>query len=121
MTEKQLRWNRFIEEICSREIASLSPVQRTAVLCFWYDAEMNSGGHSGYFDCYPNTDEAELVDALLSVGNQEIADNYQKAVSVGKLDDWQQTDMAFGAFSPSLCSCLQEYVERYKGEIFDEK
>ena len=34
---------------------TLSPIQKKAVLCFWYDAEMQNGGHSGYLDCYPET------------------------------------------------------------------
>lgn len=44
MTDKDSRWNAFIDEVCYREISSLSDVQKNAVLCFWYDAEMNSGG-----------------------------------------------------------------------------
>lgn len=42
MSEKDLRWNRFIEDICYRDIAELSPIQRKAVLCFWYDAEIKN-------------------------------------------------------------------------------
>ena len=60
MTEKVLLWNRFIEEICYQDMENLSDIQRIAVLCFWYDAEMNSGGQSGYMDCYPDTDPKEL-------------------------------------------------------------
>lgn len=44
MTEKDTLWNRFIEEICDRDAETLSPIQKKAVLCFWYDAEMQNGG-----------------------------------------------------------------------------
>ena len=58
MSEKDTLWNRFIEEICDRDAETLSPIQKKAVLCFWYDAEMQNGGHSGYLDCYPETNNA---------------------------------------------------------------
>ena len=43
-----------------RDISTLLPVQRKAVLCFWYDAEMNNVGYSGYMDFYPETDSDKL-------------------------------------------------------------
>ncbi len=119
MTEKILRWNKFIEEVCHRDISTLSEVQRIAVLCFWYDAEMNSGGYSGYMDCYPDTDPAELKAAILTVGYKEIADNYHRAVTEGKNDGWAETDMAYYGFSPTLCECLEEFVEKNEGVIFN--
>ena len=50
MTDEAIRWNTFIEDICSRDRSVLTEIQKEAVLCFWYDAEMNSAGHCGYFD-----------------------------------------------------------------------
>lgn len=121
MTEKDLLWNRFIEEICSQDVTKLSEIQRMAVLCFWYDAEMNSGGYCSYADCYPDTDIKELEKAILTVGNKAIADNFHKAVTEGKNDSWIGTDRAYDDFSPSLCDYLQEYVEKNKMEIFNYK
>lgn len=80
---------------------------------------MNGGGYSGYKDCYPNTNPAELEAAILSVGYQAIADNYHRAFTDGEKDDWVETDMAYSAFSPSLCQCLQEFVEKNKDVLFD--
>lgn len=119
MTEKNLRWDKFIEEVCYRDLTTLSEVQRIAVLCFWYDAEMNSGGYSGYMDCYPDTDPAELKAAILTVGYKEIADNYHKAVTEGEKDGWAETDMAYYGFAPSLYKCLEDFVEKNKDVIFD--
>lgn len=119
MSEKDLRWNRFIEDICQRDLATLSPIQRKAVLCFWYDAEMNSGGYSGYADCYAETNPDELEEAIMTVGYKEIADNYRKAVTDGAKDDWVETDEAYYEFSPSLSECLEQYVEDNKNVVFD--
>ena len=119
MTDKDLRWNNFIETICYRDLSTLSTIQKKAVLCFWYDAEMNSGGYSGYMDCYPNTDKKELVEAITTIAYKEIADNYLKAVEEGESDSWVESDMAYYKFSPSLSDCLMEYVEKNKDVIFD--
>lgn len=118
MNEKDLRWNKFIEDVCYRDISSLTDIQRKAVLCFWYDAEMNSGGYSGYLDCYPDINPIELKEAIMIVGYKEIADNYQKAIDEGEDDEWEETDAAYYDFSPSLCECVQEYVEENKDVIF---
>lgn len=120
MNEKDLRWNKFIEDICSRDVSTLSDIQRKAVLCFWYDTEMNSGGYSGYFDCYPDTDTSELKEAIMLIGYKDIADNYQKAIDEGEEDGWIETDSAYYEFDPSLCECLQEFIEENKDVIFDK-
>lgn len=110
MTEENLIWNRFIEEVCKRDIESLSELQRKAVLCFWYDAEMNGGGFSSFKDNFPDTDYCELEKTVLTVGNKEIADNLHKAVIDGEKDDWAETDDNYYVFSPSLSDYLQKFV-----------
>lgn len=120
MTEKDLRWNRFIDEICSLDFTVLSDVQRNAVLCFWYDAEMNNGGHCGYADCYPMVAPECLVAALTALGCPELAENYQKAVTEGEMDDWAETDRFYHTFVPSLIVRLQAYVEDNRNLIFNK-
>lgn len=120
LSEKDKRWNKFIETICFQPLDILSPIQKNAVLCFWYDAEMNSGGHSGYFDCYPDTIPQELIEAINDVGYKAISDNYIKALNEGEEDNWAEIDMAYYKFEPSLDKCLMEYVETNKEEIFAE-
>lgn len=119
MIDKNSIWNRFIAEICFRDIDSLSEIQKNAVLCFWYDSEMNSGGHSGYFDCYPDVIPQELINAIIAVSYKAIADNFQKALSEGENDGYVETDTAYYNFSPSLADYLEEYVERNKDVIFN--
>ena len=88
-------------------------------MCFNYDAEMNNGGFSLYKDCYPDTNPTELKEALIEISNKEIANNYIKAFEEGEKDEFVETDMKYGTFSPSLCEYLQEYVEKNKDCIFD--
>ena len=116
--ERINRWNRFIEEICYKDMDSLNNIQRMAILCFWYDSEMNSGGYSGYKDCYPDNDPDELKEALTVVGTQDIVDNYWEAFTIGDFDGWVKTDNDYYDLVPSLDDCLKEYVEKNKNEIF---
>ena len=111
-------WNRFIEEICDKEIDTLSEIRRKAVLCFWYDSEVNGGGHRGYFDVYPEIDSEELIAAIETVGSKEIADNCRKAFSDKSDENLEAADTAFYNFSPELSDYIEKYVERNKDEIF---
>lgn len=122
ISEKDDRWNRFINDVCGRELEELSEVQRAAVLCFWYDAEMQSGGHSGYFDCYPEIKSEELIAAINLIGYREIADNYQMALAEhirddGEEDGYETVDNAYYDFEPSLFDCLRQFTEKNKDEI----
>lgn len=117
MSSKNIIWNRFIEEICYKNIDKLSDIQKKAVLVFWYDSEINSGGHCGYFDCYPNTVPEELYSAIIEIGNKEIADNYMKAVQQGKYDGYEKADTAYYNFSPALADYLMNFVEKNKEYI----
>ena len=80
---------------------------------------MNNGGFSLYKDHYPLINPTELKEALIEISNEEIANNYIKALEEGGKDDFVETDMKYGAFYPSLCEYLQEYVEKNKDCIFD--
>lgn len=119
LSERDERWNTFISDVCFRDESTLSDIQRKAVLCFWYDAEMNSGGFSGYSDVYPDTDLKELEDALREIANDDFADNLCKAINEGEDDGWEKTDMAFYKLEPSLTTFLEAYVEANKDVIFD--
>ena len=119
LSEREERWNNFISDVCNRDESTLSDIQKKAVLCFWYDAEMNSGGFSGYSDVYPDTDLMEIESALKEVANDDFVDNLRKAIRDGEADGWVETDKEFYRFEPSLSTLLEEYVEANKDVIFD--
>jgi len=121
LSEKAQRWNRLIERICSRDPSALSGLQKTAVLCFWYDAEVNSGGHSGYFDQYSEINPTETESALRIVGGEAMARNFREAVFGGEADEYVLADAVFGEFSPSLCACLMDFVELHRAEILEDE
>lgn len=123
LSEKDKRWNKFIYEVCDKELDELSEIQRAAVLCFRYDSEMQSGGYSGFFDTYPELTPNDLLPALELIGHKEIADNYRRAVAEKERDDgdedgYETVDTEYYDIEPSLGDLLMKFVENNKEEIF---
>ena len=114
------RWNSFISEICFKDQSKLTLIQKAAVLSFWYYTEMHSGGHSGYFDCYPGVNSEDLIWALCEVGGSAYVDNYKEAVINGHDDGYLKTDNIFYSTVPSLSNILMEYVEVHYEDILEK-
>ena len=118
LSEKDQLWNRFIEELSNQPLSVLSPTQKTAVVAFGYDAEMNSGGHIGYFEWCPDVEPEELMVALKEIGAPYLAENYQRARLTGLREDYQAADCIFYSAEPSLTQLLMDYIEAHKSELF---
>ena len=118
LSEKDLRWNRFIEEICIKELCELKDIQKNAVLPFWYHAHCCNGGHLCYIDCFPDVNPSELSNALIMLGFDDMAYNYQQAILHGEEDDYVKADEYFGRMERRLCDRLMEYVEERRKDIF---
>jgi hypothetical protein len=58
-------WNAFIDILAMERYDDLSAVQRIAQLCFWYDSEVQNGGHLQYFE---NRGIKQLDDTLVALG-----------------------------------------------------
>ncbi|MDN4494386.1 hypothetical protein [Ureibacillus aquaedulcis] len=39
------KWNQFIDLLAMEEYGDLTQIQKVAQLCFWYDSEVQNGGH----------------------------------------------------------------------------
>jgi hypothetical protein len=112
-------WNRFIECLINEEFGDdLSQVQQVAKLCFWYDAEMNNGGHSGYFACYADENFDEVEKSLINIGAEEYAKNFRIAIETGENDGYISTDDKFGELTPVLTDIIEKYVMDNINEFF---
>ena len=114
-------WEKFIEQICTKKLKDLSDIQRPAVLCFFYDREMNIGGHVGYFDNYPKIKPEDLKEALTIVANKTYVNNFEEALEHGKEDNYEKTDAMYKKISPCLTEYIEEYVLKNKKEILKEQ
>jgi hypothetical protein len=121
-------WNAFIGLVSSDPADPFTPEQRAAALVFWYESEVQNGGHLQYFSNRGVEEAAQAVGALLQLGAPAHAAILQSAlaslpstsdpspISVEEyvaiaLDDAQgQFDRAFYEAIPSLRFVLQEYL-----------
>lgn len=60
----ELVWNAFIDILSAEDYDDLSPGQTIPHLVFWYDAEVQNGGHGQYFDNRGLSKVGETVEAL---------------------------------------------------------
>jgi hypothetical protein len=57
-------WNTFINLIAHEEYDSLAPEQRPAHLVFWYETEVQNGGHQQFFENCGSERLSETIDSL---------------------------------------------------------
>src|SRR5438105_4041711 len=61
-------WNEYIHLLARSAYAELTDVQRAAHLVFWYESEVQNGGHLQYFENQGVGQIAEVVTALKRLG-----------------------------------------------------
>jgi len=121
--DSNIIWNEFIDFACNAldEGENLSEIQNNAVLCFWYHSEMCSGGHSGYFDCYPNVSSQDLLKAMQKIGATKCIENFTTAIQTGESDGYEETDRLFYELESDFLNLLQSYIEKNINEFFEIK
>jgi hypothetical protein len=68
-----LPWNAMIDLCAMEPLENCSPVQRRAALLFWYQSEVNNGGHFQYFMNKPNFPHEEVLALLAELGASHAA------------------------------------------------
>jgi Domain of unknown function (DUF4375) len=63
-------WNAFIDLLANENYGDLAEVQRAAHLVFWYESEVQNGGHLQYFENRGTNLLAETIEALHVLGAQ---------------------------------------------------
>src|SRR5262245_49103291 len=79
--EPYLVWNAFVDLIATEDYEEMTPVQRTAHLAFWYDAEVQNGGHHQYFENSAGLRAPQTIIALRSLGLGPQASILERAVA----------------------------------------
>jgi len=68
--EPHMVWNAFVDLIATEDYADLSPLQRKAHLVFWYESEVQNGGHGQYFENQGSTACARRSMPCMSSGSR---------------------------------------------------
>jgi hypothetical protein len=130
-----LVWNAFVNILAKEQSADLTPIQQAAQHVFWYEHEVQNGGHFQYFENRSHKDAAETIGAL-----GELNATCQQQVLREALAQWttrlrpnvetieefcvEGLEGGFAPFdsrihqcSPSLVECLEQYLERHQDEF----
>jgi hypothetical protein len=124
-------WNAFIELLAMNSYEDLSIEQRPAHLVFWYESEVQNGGHLQYFQNRGTRHLEETIGALGLLGaschqqlllaaselflgrSRESIDTAEEYISVAMENEFREFDRRFGEFSPSLVSCLEIHLQKH--------
>ena len=75
-------WNSFVDIVATEAFEDLSDIQRFAHLVFWYDAEVNNGGHLQYFLKPAGERASETLNVLLEIGFETQHSIFSEALEI---------------------------------------
>lgn len=112
-------WRMFWRFMTDDDV-TYTPIQKTAALCLRYYVEVSDEGHSGFFDCYEDTDKDELAQALTAIGAREFADNLIEAVENGSQDNnYEKADNWFDENAVTLLEAIESYWKSNIDEFYE--
>jgi hypothetical protein len=74
-------WNAFIHLLAMKDYRELAPRQRDAHLVFWYESEVQNGGHLQFFTNRSGEHADETVSALEAIGAPAHADVLRRTLA----------------------------------------
>jgi hypothetical protein len=128
-------WNAFVDLLAMEKYDELAPEQRPAHLVFWYESEVQNGGHLQYFENRGTKYLEETIEALGILGAEghqkilrEAADLFlgrerpliqtTEAYSAVALEgEFEDLDFRFGACLPSLFECLKAHLALHQSSF----
>jgi hypothetical protein len=130
-------WNSFVDILAREKYENLDDVQRIAHLCFWYDSEVQNGGHLQYFENRGIELLDETLAALDSLGaacqrtihakaTQFFLDRPQNEIRIvkdyvatalkGEFDDF---DSRYYKCVPSIVKLLEDYLKMHRDHFVE--
>jgi hypothetical protein len=128
--EPFLIWNAFVDLLAMEEYEDLDEVQRIAYLCFWYDSEVQNGGHLQYFEnrgLDMVSDSIVALNILGAVSQGEILksaidklsakprkklETVEEYVERALEGEFEELDETYYDSTPSVSDLLEKYLER---------
>jgi hypothetical protein len=141
ITKEQLRidpyavWNEYIHLLAMSDYPDLSPIQQAAHLVFWYESEVQNGGHLQYFENQGVARVSEVVAALRQLGAKCQADilsmastqfgakrrrkikTAEKYVETALDGEFDRFDREFSELKPTLIEVLQAFLDQNQSEF----
>ena len=128
-------WNAYVNLLATEDYADLDEVQRAAHLAFWYDSEVQNGGHLQYFENRGLSLVAETLKALRVIGAEgqhrvleaasqaflskprariQTVEAYVATARHGEFDSY---DSACYACEPPIQELLKDYLGSHRGRF----
>ena len=124
-------WNAFIDLIASEKYEDLTEEQRIAHLAFWYDSEVQNGGHLQYFVNRSDARCPQTIAALEALGAAEqamiLSDALKRWVrgprpEIKSAEDFVATgqtlfvdlDSCLAHSKPEIQKCLERYMAEHE-------
>lgn len=136
--EGQCDWNRFVHLLASKPYGELVPAQRPAHLVFWYESEVQNGGHLQYFANRGVERAAETIQALDKLGAKQFSSllgealDRQNSMQRSQIEsveefcceaqrgEFEDLDAAFCQASPTLADFLERELEANRGRYLGD-
>jgi hypothetical protein len=133
--EPQRLWNAYVDLLAMEDFDDLAPEQRPAHLVFWYESEVQNGGHLQYFENHGAEHLAATIEALgllgatcqqqvlreagalwSAQGRQPIKDaaEFGETAVRGEFDTF---DSRFHGCSRTLQQCLESYLQQHQSSF----
>jgi len=125
-------WNAFVDLLAMSKLDELEPRQRAAHLAFWYDSEIQNGGHLQYFANRGLEVVPETVRSLKTLGAHAQADILAEAHRLAAEQEWDTVtsvedfvaesleggfsrfDDLYQSCAPTVLAVLEEHLEHHK-------
>jgi len=132
-------WNAFIDLLAMEDYKNLTPTQQVAQLAFWYDSEIQNGGHLQFFENRGTEHLESTIVALEKLGataQQKILteagkkwsaeirseiESVEDYVSEALEAEFEDSDNLYYECDPSINDFLEKYLDTYKGEFISFK
>ncbi|HLL61342.1 MAG TPA: DUF4375 domain-containing protein [Candidatus Nitrosocosmicus sp.] len=134
-----LLWNGFIDVVSLSEYKDLMEAQRKAHLAFWYDHEIQNGGHYQFFENRGLKQAEKTLIVLEEIGFTEQSKILKKAIAVYKKTNpnedkvetveefieealegvFDEIDSEYYACDPDMNELLEEYLKEHVYEFIE--
>lgn len=140
--DPQLLWKTFIKFLSKSDTTQMNDIQMAAQLPFWYDFDIQKGGHLNYFESkYEKLGEKlnvlimATLDALKIIGADKQAEILGKAADVyfckprqhpkdpdeiaqiGLEGEFEKFDIEYGQTMPEIKDWLEKYLMDHKDDF----
>jgi len=130
-------WNSFIDILAMENEKKLTDIQKNAQRAFWYESEVQNGGHVQYFENINLNNYVPIINSLKYIGANNHAEILEKAVkiyfkngirNIDSVDDLinaslekkiQKLDYEYNEIKPNMNYSLKEYLNKYLEEFIE--